>query len=182
VAAALVMAGVRAVVRDRASQCACLDDLMGRLNTLLFGDLGGLGFMTMHLSLVDAVNGRLTWASAGHDPALIYDPATDAFIELKRGEIPLGVLDDAQYEQYVHDGLRHGQVITIGTDGVWEARNEAGEQFGKQRLREAIRAAATGSAGQVSAAILDRLTAFRCKARPSDDITFIVVKLNALTI
>lgn len=177
VAAALVMAGVRAVVRDRVSHCGNFPELMSRLNGLLFGDLGGFGFMTMHISIVDAIAGTFCWASAGHDPALIYDPVCNCFAELKFGDIPLGVLDDAQYEQYIHEGLRPGQVIVIGTDGVWEARNEAGEVFGKERLREVIRNAASGSAAQVSAAILEKLTAFRWKARPSDDITFIVVKL-----
>jgi sigma-B regulation protein RsbU (phosphoserine phosphatase) len=70
-------------------------------------------------------------------------------------------------------------VITVGTDGVWEMPNAAGEQFGKQRLREAIRAAAAGTAREIVQAIIDRLTAFRGDCRPVDDVTFVIIKVAA---
>jgi phosphoserine phosphatase RsbU/P len=152
--------------------------LMSRLNALLVADLDGTGFMTMHLSVVDSAEGTFRWVSAGHDPAIIYDPARDDFAELAKGDLPLGVMENATFEQHLHEGLRAGQIITIGTDGVWEARSKSGELFGKDRLRDAIRASARGSASEIVAAILDRLNNFRCAGRPSDDITFIVVKVT----
>src|SRR5204862_7586156 len=71
VAAALVMAGARAVLRDRAGAAGSLAELLGRLNQMLAADLGGERFMTMHLSVVDVRTATFRWASAGHDPALI---------------------------------------------------------------------------------------------------------------
>jgi sigma-B regulation protein RsbU (phosphoserine phosphatase) len=70
-------------------------------------------------------------------------------------------------------------VITIGTDGVWEMPNEKGEQFGKQRLRAAIKSAAAGTAEEIVQAILEMLTAFRGDCRPVDDVTFVVIKMVA---
>ena len=70
VAAALVMAGARAVLRDRAGSAGSLAELMGRLNRMLAADHEGSRFMTMHLAVLDARAGTYRWASAGHDPAL----------------------------------------------------------------------------------------------------------------
>jgi serine phosphatase RsbU (regulator of sigma subunit) len=177
VGAALVMAGIRAVLRDRATPATKLGALMPRLNRLLFTDLSGTSFMTMHLSVVNAQAGVFQWVSAGHDPALIYDPERDEFTEMDKGDLPLGVIEDASFQQHIYEGLRAGQIITVGTDGIWEARNDAGAMFGKERLRSAIRESASRSAAEISQTILDRLTSFRCAGRPTDDITYIVVKI-----
>ena len=177
VAAALVMAGARAVLRDRAAAAGSLSELLGRLNRMLSADLGGERFMTMHLSYVDARGGQFRWASAGHDPAIVYDPATDRFDEDDAGGLPLGVLDDAEYAEHTYAPLKPGQVIVVGTDGVWETPNAAGEQFGKQRLRDAIRSSASGPASGIVAAVLESLGKFQGERRAVDDVTFVVVKV-----
>jgi phosphoserine phosphatase RsbU/P len=176
VAAALVMAGTRAVVRDRAGSAGSLAELIRRLNRLLTRDLDGTRFMTMHLSIVDARAATFRWVSAGHDPALIYDPAADRFEEINEAGLPLGIMEEAEYAEHTYGPLRPGQVITVGTDGVWESPNAAGEQFGKERLREVIRRSAAGTAEEISRAIRDRLAAFRGDSRQLDDVTFVVVK------
>src|SRR5262245_61255183 len=139
VAAALVMAGVRAVLRDRAVAAGGLAELMGRLNNSIAADHGGDRFMTMHLSVIDARAGTMRWVSAGHDPGIVFDPADDSFTEVGAGDLPLGVMDDTEYSERTSPALRPGQVLFIGTDGVWEMPDEKGEQYGKDRLREAIR-------------------------------------------
>ncbi len=180
VAAALVMAGARAVLRDRAEMAGSLSGLMGRLNRLLSADLGAERFMTMHLAVLSARTGTLRWVSAGHDPALIFDATTGTFEEPDKGDLPLGIMPDTAYGEHTYGPLHAGQIIVVGTDGVWESPNATGEQFGKGRLREAIRAAANGTAAEVTQAILDRLTAFRGDCRPVDDVTFVVLKVTAV--
>lgn len=177
VAAALIMAAVRAVLRDRATSAGELAGLMGRLNRLVAADHGGERFMTMHLSVIDARAGTMRWVSAGHEPALVYDPAADRFEEVGAGELPLGVMDDTAYTERSHGPLRPGQVILIGTDGVWEMPDAKGTAFGKERLRAVIRESAAGSAADISQAVRDRLAAFRGAARQVDDVTFVVVKV-----
>jgi serine phosphatase RsbU (regulator of sigma subunit) len=177
IAAALVMAGARAVLRDRAGTAGSLAELLGRLNRLLSADLEGTRFMTMHLSVINARTGTFRWASAGHDPALLYDPATDRFDSLEGADLPLGILEEETYEEHSRDGLRPGQVLVIGTDGVWEMPNNAKEQFGKERLRATIREFAEKPAAAIVQALLDRLTAFRGECRPVDDVTFVIVKV-----
>jgi sigma-B regulation protein RsbU (phosphoserine phosphatase) len=176
IAAALIMSGARAVLRDRIDSSPQLPQLMSRLNTLLASDFGGRQLMTMHLSMLDPQTGMFSWANAGHDPALIYDPVADNFKELEEGSVPLGVLPNGQYEQYCFGPLHPGQVIMIGTDGVWEMRNSAGEQFGKQRLREVIRASSAKPAGEIARELLTTLAGFRGDTRCADDVTFVIVK------
>ena len=65
----------------------------------------------------------------------------------------------------------------LGTDGIFESRNRAGETFGKDGLRQVIRSAAAGSAVQIADAITDALEAFRAGGPCEDDVTMVVVKL-----
>ncbi len=179
VAAALVMAGVRSVLRDRATAAGDLAELMSRLNRLIAADHGGDRFMTMHLSVIDAKTRSMRWVSAGHDPVIVYDPATASFSEVGEGDLPLGVMDDTEYREQTFAPLRPGQVLFIGTDGVWELPDAKGDQFGKDRLREVIRAAAARSADEIAAAVRQRLTTFRGDTQSVDDVTFVIVKVLA---
>ncbi len=181
VAAALVMAGTRAVLRDRVDLTGSLASMLGRLNRLLASDLEGTRFMTMHLAVVDTQRGSYRWASAGHDPAIIYDPRLDRFEEIDVSGLPLGVSEEADYTEEIYSGLRPGMILTIGTDGIWEAANEAGEMFGKDRLRAVIRDSAASPAATIVDNIVARLRAFSGAKKWADDVTFIVVKVTSVT-
>src|SRR5262249_18720221 len=176
VAAALVMAGVRAVLRDRAVAAGDLAELMSRLNKLIAADHGGDRFMTMHLSVIDAKTGTMRWVSAGHDPVIVFDPADSSFTEVGEGNLPLGVMDDTRSPEQASAPLRHGQILFLGTDGVWEMPDAKGEQFGKDRLRAVLRECAERTADEIARAVRERLTAFRGAAKSVDDVTFVVVK------
>jgi phosphoserine phosphatase RsbU/P len=179
VAAALVMAGVRAVLRDRAVAAGDLAELMGRLNKFISADHGGDRFMTMHLSVIDARSGTMRWVSAGHDPVIVFDPTEDRFTEVGAGDLPLGVLDDTEYREQTSSAFRPGQILFIGTDGVWEMPDAKGEQFGKDRLREVIRKCAARTADEIVRSVRECLTAFRGDVKSVDDVTFVVVKVLA---
>jgi serine phosphatase RsbU (regulator of sigma subunit) len=180
VASALVMAGVRSVLRDRAEGTGEMAALLGRLNNALSADLEGSRFMTMYLANLNARAGTMRWASAGHDPALVFDPASNTFHEDPGGDLPLGVMPGTEYAEQTAAPLAAGQVLLVGTDGVWEMMNPEGEAYGKDRLKETIRAAADGSARSIVEAILKSLSAFRRERRPTDDVTFVVIKVTAV--
>jgi serine phosphatase RsbU (regulator of sigma subunit) len=179
VAAALVMASVRAVLRDRALAAGSLSDLLGRLNRFILSDHNGERFMTMHLSIIDSNSATMRWVSAGHDPAIIYDPSDGSFQQVGEGEMPLGIMDETEYREQTYGPLRAGQLILIGTDGVWEMPDVKGEPFGKQRLLDVMREFADRPAAEISAAIHDRLTSFRGDARQVDDVTYVVIKITS---
>jgi serine phosphatase RsbU (regulator of sigma subunit) len=177
VAAALVMASVRAVLRDRALAAGSLAELMGRLNRFISADHNGERFMTMHLSIIDSKSATMRLGSAGHDPAILYDPSDGSFKEVGEGALPLGVMDETEYCEQTYGPLRAGQVIFVGTDGVWEMPDVKGEPFGKARLQEIIRECADHSAADIAAAIHERLTSFRGDAKQVDDVTYVVIKM-----
>jgi serine phosphatase RsbU (regulator of sigma subunit) len=179
VAAALVMASVRAVLRDRALPAGSLAELMGRLNRFISADHNGERFMTMHLSIIDSKSATMRLCSAGHDPALLYDPCDGSFKQVGDGDLPLGIMDEAEYREQAYGPLRPGQVLFVGTDGVWEMPDVNGQQFGKDRLREIIGQFADRPAADIAAAIHERLTHFRGAAKQVDDVTFVVIKLCA---
>jgi sigma-B regulation protein RsbU (phosphoserine phosphatase) len=178
IAAAMLMATARGVLRSQAKQPGSLADLMTHVNRLLVEDTGDRRFMTMFLGILDPSAMTLRWASAGHDQPLLYDPASGKLIEIAGDNgLPLGIMDSEVYCEYCHAGLQRGQVMLVGTDGLWEARNAKGEFFGKQRVAEALAALAHLPAIQIEEGIYKRQQEF-CGSRPSsDDITFVVIKL-----
>jgi len=119
----------------------------------------------------------IRWVRAGHDPGLIYNPATDSFEELVEKVLPIGVSEDSEYKES-HQKISPGQVITIGTDGIWEARNEKGEIFGKNAFKNIIRTRAKESAEEILNAEIDEVENFTSPRAKEDDLTLVVIKVK----
>lgn len=179
VASALLMASARAALRAAVSEGAGLAGLLTRVNRVLSTDARHGRFMTMILASIDARARTVRWASAGHDPIIIYEPARDAFIESEGGDMPLGIARDVEYEEYHQRDLEVGTTLLMGTDGIWESRNAHDEMFGKERLREIIRAYAASGAKATAEAIDAALKAFRGAVRAHDDVTYVVIRLKS---
>jgi sigma-B regulation protein RsbU (phosphoserine phosphatase) len=174
---AIVMAGTRGILHSRAASCGHLGQLMTHLNDQLARDILPDRFVTMLLWYIDPRRGAACWANAGHDPAIIYDPGDDHFAESGRGNIPLGIEPGIAYEEYAYGPLRAGQVIVLGTDGIWEARGASGESYGKRRLMDVVRARAASTAEQIAHAVRLDLEAFRGAEHQRDDVTLVVIKV-----
>lgn len=175
--AALLMASVRAYLRARMLSPGGVAEIVSDVNRLLSADLGMTGrFMTLFFLEVDASARTFRWVRAGHDPAIVYDPESDSFDELGGKGIPLGIEGDWNYAESVLEGVRSGLVFVLGTDGIWEARNPAGEMYGKDRIRELVRLYAAQSATSIADAILRDLETFMCGLPQRDDVTLVVVK------
>jgi len=177
VAAAMLMATARGILRSRCRTPGTLADLLTHLNSLLVEDTGGDRFMTMLLMTVDAQRKELCWATAGHDTPIVYDPATDQFSQFNGSGMSLGLVKGVDYEEHLFTDVRPGQVIMALTDGLWEAFNKDGEMFGKDRVRNLIRRFATLSAVEISERINAELSRFLGVKSPDDDLTFVIVKV-----
>ena len=156
-----------------------LADLITRTNNILSVDNRHNRFMTLSLLMIDASSRIVRWASAGHDPAIVFDPQSKTFQELEGGGVPLGVMPNAEYEEYTSAALPPYSILLIGTDGIWEMFNEKQEQYGKDRLREVMRTYHDPPAALISARRLNAdLAAFRGLETPADDVTFVVVRFT----
>lgn len=177
--AALLMTTARALLRQRAKRGGNLGTVVSDANGMLAEDVRLSGrFMTLFLFAVDPVTRTARWVRAGHDPALVYRSKTDDFEELGGDTgLPLGVDGDWEYVEE-HATLEDESIILIGTDGIWEAVNPDGERFGKKRLRETLRANASGNAQCILDNILNELKEFTNDVGFEDDVTLAVVKVG----
>ena len=175
--AALLMTTARAFLRMRASQCGSISQIITEMNRHLAQDVLETGrFMTLFYMTIDLERGHVRWVRAGHDPALIYDPVKDDFEELKGEGLALGVDEEFAYEENLRTQLVSGEVIALGTDGIWEAHNRHGEMFGKDRFREIIRQNANAQANEILDAVYAELNSFTLGIKPEDDLTLVVIK------
>ena len=178
---ALLMTTARAFLRMRASQPGSISEIITAMNRHLTRDVLESGrFMTLFYLTIDPENRRLAWVRAGHDPALLYDPEQDAFQELKGSGIALGISESSDYEENGWCCMANGQVIAIGTDGIWEAVNRKGEMFGKERFRNIIRQHATSAAGEILNAVYRELSLFTRGQKSADDITLVIIKVDGI--
>jgi sigma-B regulation protein RsbU (phosphoserine phosphatase) len=175
------MTTARAFLRMRASQLGTISEIITAMNHHLTQDVLESGrFMTLFYMTIDPEKKRLDWVRAGHDPALVYDPIRDEFEELKGNGLALGVNEGFDYEENHRNGLTNGQIIAVGTDGIWEAVNRDGEMFGKERLRSVIRQNAGAEAGDILSAVYDELNQFTRGQKTEDDITLVIIKVDGL--
>ena len=177
--AALLMSSARAFLRMRASQTGAPIEVVTAMNQHLTTDLAESGrFMTMFYLALDRQSGQLEWIRAGHDPALIYDPEKDSFEELMGPGLALGVVEDFEYEPQYWNGLQSGQVIVIGTDGIWESCNPSGEMFGRARLMEIVRKMAARDAHTILEKVFQEHADFSEGLKSDDDLTLVIVKIQ----
>jgi len=180
--AALLMATARAFLRMCASQSGTLSQIITEMNHHLAQDvLDTSRFMTLFYLALDPEEESVRWVRAGHDPALLYDPSRDKFEELKGRGMALGVDENFSYEENSKTGLARGQIIAIGTDGIWEAHNKDGEMFGKERFRNVIRENADADAEGILNAVYDALSRYTVGVKSEDDITLVVIKIMETT-
>ena len=177
---ALLMASVRSSLRQRALSGGDVSQIISDVNLQLARDVEESGrFMTLFYSEIDSQEHRIRWVRAGHDPAIFYDPETDTFEELMGPGMALGVDEDWQYEENQKIGLKKGQIIVLATDGIWEAHDARGDMFGKDSFYEIIRRHAAKRANQILDAVYHELAHFQRGVEPEDDVTLVVIKIEA---
>jgi sigma-B regulation protein RsbU (phosphoserine phosphatase) len=179
VSSALLMTTARAFFRQRSTLPGKISAVVTDVNHLLADDVAESGgFMTLFFLKIDRLNRRLSWVRAGHDPAVFYDPRNDSLEELRGSGMAMGIDGDHDYGQYAKEDLADGQIILMGTDGIWEAQNLQGEMFGKDPLYRIIRQYSDMDAKGLLTACLYALDKFRDGVKPEDDVTLVVIKVT----
>jgi sigma-B regulation protein RsbU (phosphoserine phosphatase) len=176
-AAALLMSSLHAAVHAQADTHDSLVKTIGAVNKYLVESIPPNRFVTLFYAELDPKNGALAFLNAGHNPPLIVH-AGGTMEQLAAGGLPLGIMSDADFREG-RTQLHPGDVLVIYSDGVSEAFNPSGEEFGPTRLYEVVARNLDASAGGIRDRIESALTKF-CQGTPAaDDITLVIVKRNA---
>jgi len=179
ISSALLMTTARAFLRQRSAQPGKIAAVVSDVNRLLCHDVADSGgFMTLFYIDIDRQNRKVHWVRAGHDPAVFYDPRAATIEELRGSGMAMGIDADHPYEQYSKEDLAGGQIILLGTDGIWEAQNPRGQMFGKDTIYRIIRQYSDTDAKGLLTACLYALDKFRDGVKPEDDVSLVVVKVT----
>jgi serine phosphatase RsbU (regulator of sigma subunit) len=175
VPAALLMATLQASLRTIAGENAPLADLVARLNRYACAhSLNGMRFTTAVLSEYNPTSRNLTYVNAGHN-APILRRANGTLETLEAGGLPLGIQSGVKYETASLE-LKAGDALIFFTDGVVEAFNESGEEFGNARWLSTIRNLPDWDAQQSLQFLMKHVDEFVGATRQSDDITCMVFR------
>jgi serine phosphatase RsbU (regulator of sigma subunit) len=175
ISAALLMANLQASFRAFASEAVSPGALVSKLNEVISNNIAADKFVTFCYCMIDTTDNRLTYASAGHCPPILFHKSGEA-VPLKEGGTPLGIFPDREYE---HAGLQleSGDRLVLYTDGLTEAMNLDEQEFGEQRLVELGSRNIALSASEMLAAIKKEVVSF-CNASFQDDFTLVVVAVK----
>jgi sigma-B regulation protein RsbU (phosphoserine phosphatase) len=106
----------------------------------------------------------------------VYNTASDTFEELQGQGIAMGIRGSESYSEYTRPKISADELIVIGTDGIWEARDPENRFFGKERFKDIIRRYSGCTAHQMLDHVLEAVQGF-CRGRPfADDVTLVVIQ------
>jgi len=131
-------------------------------------------FLTTFYGMLGA-DGTLNYSNGGHNAPVLVE--AHSMRRLETGGVVLGLLDQATYEEE-RLALKPGDLIVAFSDGVSEARNEAGEEFADQRLLDAIATHRTEKPQELLDSLLAEVRAFCGHASPNDDVTMVIVRYD----
>lgn len=173
--AALLMASFQASLKTLSTTNVSLTELAAGMNRYACtNSQQGRRFTTAFLAEYDAASRVLTYINAGHNNPMLRR-ATGQFERLEIGGIPLGILDVAAYQSGTIT-LNPGDWLVIFTDGVIEAVNDSGMEYGEDRLLQRINAAMSLTPAQMLQQIMADLDIFVGTTPQHDDITCLLIK------
>lgn len=178
---ALIMASVRAMLRILAQRCSDPLEIVERLAKSIQPDLQEGRFITFFIVAIDPNSHEISYANAGHGPALHYRRDTNEFEHFPTTSLPLGVSADLEFPRGEPFDVKPGDLLLLATDGAIELRNERDEMFGRKRLERLVSRNRTLNAQDLLAVIRDAINRFHPRDHPPDDITLIILerKLNS---
>ena len=176
--AALLMGTFQATLRTLAEEPLALPGLVDRLNARACdSSSGGRRFTTAFVAELDTSTGALSYVNAGHNPPLLRR-ASGELTRLEPGGLPLGIRAESSYE-FGAATLQEGDLLLVYTDGVVEAEDARGQEYGDRRLAAWLQAAPAASAAEHLERLMSSIAAFVGPTRQHDDITCVVLRVPA---
>jgi sigma-B regulation protein RsbU (phosphoserine phosphatase) len=173
--AALFMALTRSAIRANVCGAASPADGIASANRLVCAESTRGLFVTLFFGLLDPASGDVTYVNAGHNPPLFYRAVEDDLVKLKATGMPLGIDTAAIFGQRTIR-MQPGDFMVLYTDGITEAFDEHGSEFGDERLQRVVYDLRNAPVEEIQTSLLRTVNDFIENAAPSDDITVMVVK------
>ena len=175
VPAAMFMMSSRTWMKGAAISSPEPGEVLQEVNALLHEENETQMFVTVLYAVYDPESGEFTYASGGHDaPLLVRADGSSELLPLTDG-IALGIIPGLEYRQHTVT-ISPGETLILYTDGVTEAMNGLGKQFGIERLREVFTARAPGDSREAAHMVFDAVQTFASGAAQSDDITCLTLR------
>jgi serine phosphatase RsbU (regulator of sigma subunit) len=174
---ALLMATARAFIRAITTESKDISEILRRLNVFLERDTDAERFMTLFFGIYEPDVRELTYVSAGHDEPMVYHAATKTWEDLDGSGFPLGMLDDSTYPSRGPFKLEPGDILLVGTDGIWEAMDAKQEKFGKERMHAVVNTCLDKPAEVIIQRVQAAVEKFLGNTPQRDDHTLVVVKV-----
>jgi len=176
VSAALLMSATAAAMRLEANRDRNMLEQVDRLNAEIGAVSGPEQYVTLLVAEIDTHKQIIRYVNCGHNPALLFRAKTGMLTRLDSSCPPIGLSPDEICELAPAD-LAGGDVLVFYTDGVTEAENRFGEEFGMERLSATVRQGSSLSADDLMTNIYNAAADF-CGDNFNDDVTILVVKCN----
>ena len=178
--AGLVMATMRSAFAILTQAELSPAQVLRKLNMLLLRLIPEEMFISATYGILHRTTGEFVCARAGHEPIVSCLHGREVSSTMSRGEgMVVGMVDDAVFSPTLHDEyfqLKPGEIIMLYTDGITEAQNSLGQEFGRLRLSQALQTVTQMEAGQAVETIVNRVHRFADKEAAHDDMTIVLIK------
>ena len=174
ISASLIMASFRASLIAEIRNNYSIGEILKKVNNLLYESTEEDKFVSAIYGVLDTVKRVFTYANAGHNPPILLK-REDRVEYLDRGGIVLGWLYNSTYQEE-RVRLDSGDVLVMYTDGVTEAANQQGEEFGMERLLDVVKGNLDLTARALRVKIVEEVRRFA--PFQGDDLTIVVVKVE----
>ncbi|MFL6519077.1 MAG: PP2C family protein-serine/threonine phosphatase [Chthoniobacterales bacterium] len=179
VPASIIMAICRSVLRSQASGNPSPADVLQKVNRQLYPDIKEDMFISMAYVILDHIDGSVMLSRAGHDAPIVFDHETGVAAPVKPPGMVVGIDSGSVFDRITGDfplTLKRDDCLLLYTDGVTEALDANGDEFGPERMIECVRTSAPEGAPAIITRIIDELRAFVGAQPQNDDITLIAIR------
>ena len=177
--ASLIMAICRSVLRSQAIGNPSPADVLQKVNRQLYPDIKEDMFISMAYLVLDHVRGGVTLARAGHDAPLLYQQKSQTLTPLKTPGMVVGIDSGDVFDRLTTDvavSLERNDCILLYTDGITEALDNEGNEFGLERTIASVQSSAREGAQAIVTRLIDDLRNFVGSTPQNDDITMIAIR------
>ncbi|MFZ6012632.1 MAG: GAF domain-containing SpoIIE family protein phosphatase [Bacteroidota bacterium] len=179
--AAFHMSQMKGIFHSLAQHCIEPDDFMRRANQALIYCLERGSFISATYFIVNTRDKKVHYSRAGHCPVLYYHAAQDATEYFKDKGIALGMVRNKSYSNFIQANefnYRSGDIMVLYTDGITEAKDAKGEEFGYDRLADVVKEVKELGPRQIQEHLINRLYEFSGTPNINDDYTTMIVKFK----